>query len=184
MDSTAIDGLVIVTIAKSEHPCITEILTAITQVEVSLQQCHTQVLDEMTVLTLHVIGHWHALAKLEINLPALAQKHGYQVLLHRSATDNPASDLRLGKIPYSIEWANLASAEIILTFCTFFNDLDIEVYDIHLQNVYTNPLGIGVAVSNMRILLPADMDPTSLREQFSLLCESMSLDAYLEPDHH
>ncbi len=183
MDSTAIDGLVITAMVQSEKPPIEGLLAAITQVEVSLQQCHTQILDEIMVVTLHIMGHWHALAKLEMSLPLLAQKQGYQLLLHRSATDNPGNEQRLTKIPYSIEWANLSSAEILLAFITFFNDLNIEVYDIHLQNVYTNPLGIGVAVSHMKILLPIDMDPTSLREQFSLLCESMTIDAYLEPDH-
>jgi len=183
MDSPTIDGLVVVAIAKSEQPFINETLTALTQVEVSLQQCHTDILDELTVLTLHVIGHWHALAKLEISLPQLAQKHGYQVLMHRSATESQTFEQRLGKIPYSVEWANLASAEVLLAFSTFFSDLAIDVYDIQLQNVYTNPLGIGVAVSTLRILLPIEMDLMDLREQFSLLCESMGIDAYLEPDH-
>lgn len=183
MDTTAIDGLAIVAMAHGDEPFIAKLLTAITEVEVSLQQCHTHNYDEMTIFSFHVLGHWHALSKLEDSLPKLAKKHNFLLFLHRSATETPIFEQRLSKIPYTVEWANLASAEVTLAFYDFFAGLNIEVYDIHLQNIYTNPLGIGVAVSTMRILLPMELDATDFREQFSLLCESMGIDAYLEPDH-
>lgn len=179
-----IDGLVVVVLAKSQSECFAEVLQAVSTVEVTLQQCHTQNVEAFSILSLHLMGHWHALAKLEISLPQLVQKQGAQLLLHRAAPSIELFEQRLGKVPYSVEWANLASADVLLAFCQFFTAQNIDVYEMHMQNVYTNPLGIGVSVSTLRLLLPIDLDIMDLREQFGVLCEALTVDAYLEPDHH
>jgi glycine cleavage system transcriptional repressor len=122
---------------------------------------------------------WNELAKLETHLPEFAQKHN--VLLHFQRTQ-PKTAEGSKWIPYTVELIAHDNTGIIETIIEFFTEAGITIYEVQNNTYMTNPLNIPMFSLAMRILVPADTQLSELREKFSIVCDFLNIDAYLEPE--
>lgn len=124
-------------------------------------------------------GSWSEIAKLETHLPLLEQKHN--VLVRHQRTQLKEIDNQQW-IPYSVELIAHDGSGLTETISTFFTDIGAYIYEMQNNSYVSNPQQITMFSLAMRILIPADIQLSDLREQFVAMCDTLNVDAYLEPE--
>jgi len=128
---------------------------------------------------LQINGPWHEIVKLENELNKLVKKLGCKMTLDRSnKTPSPKK-----VILYSIEFNAPEQTNAIDEISQFFVEQGIHIYEMNLSPYITNPLGYNMQHMQMYILIPDSYSIPDLRENFVNLCDSLNIDAYLEPAH-
>ena len=130
-------------------------------------------------LQMQVNGPWHEIVKLENELNKLAKKWKCKITLDRSNKTLPPKKMVL----YSIEFNAPENINAIDEITQFFAEQGLAIYEMNLGPYITNPLGYNMQHMQMYILIPDSYSIPDLRENFVNLCDSLNIDAYLEPAH-
>jgi glycine cleavage system transcriptional repressor len=139
--------------------------------------------SRMTLLHNHfamiilVSGPWNALAKLESQLPSLAQTLGLDILSKR--TDHRPDDLP--HLPYLVEIIAVDQTGLVYRVTEFFASRKINITN--MDTLLSAAAHTGTPLFSMNILLqiPADMHIAQLREEFMDFCDLQNIDGLLEP---
>jgi glycine cleavage system transcriptional repressor len=131
---------------------------------------------EFAVL-LMVEGKWNTLAKLEEALPALEQQLGMTIIAKRTeARDNVSEQL-----PYAVEVVSLDHPGIVHHLASFFSRREINIEDLVTSSYAAPHTGTRMFSVHMTVGIPGDIHIASLRDEFMEFCDSLNLDAVLEP---
>jgi len=139
--------------------------------------------SRMTVLggdfaaILLVQGKWNMLAKIENALPELERQLGLTIISKRTGerkrTDN--------KIPYAVDVVAMDHPGIVNNLAEFFAERRINIEDMS-TNAYAAPhTGTPMFALHMTVGIPANTHIGGLRDEFMDYCDSLNLDAVLEP---
>jgi len=130
-------------------------------------------------LQLQIKGSWNEIVKLENMLTKTAKKWGCQLILDRANKVTPPKK----KVAYAVELFSPENTNALYEINQFFLKQGIVVYDMSISPYYANPLGNIMSNIKISIFVPENYPLPELRENFVELCDSLNLDAYLEPIH-
>lgn len=156
---------------------ITEILSAISNCKCHVLELRSSRLAQATSAYLLVDGNWNHIAKLENILDSL--QHSLEIHIHTLRPDSHHKDHE--GIPYSLETLSLDRKDIIGTITVFLLDRDIHIEEICASCYSASYAQTPVFSTRFILLLPTQVRLLSLREEFLDFCDSLNLDAILEP---
>src|SRR5580692_6024594 len=128
-------------------------------------------------MLLLVNGNWHALARIESELTRLAETDGLSVHLKRT---EPKA-LRADMLPYSIDIVSLDQTGIVAGLSGFFASRGIDICEVSTRSYAAAHTGAPMFAVQMVVNVPGKLHVAQLREEFMDLCDSLNLDAILEP---
>lgn len=150
----------------------------------ALLDCGGNIVDSrMTVLggefavLLLIEGPWNALAKIENALPELEQELEMTIIAKR--TVRRATDRKL--LPYAVEVVALDHPGIVKQLASFFSERNINIEDLSTTTYSAPHTGTPMFSVQMTVGIPADIHLGSLRDEFTDYCDTLNLDAILEP---
>jgi glycine cleavage system transcriptional repressor len=132
--------------------------------------------SEFAMLLL-ISGNWHALAKLETELKRLADSSG--LILHLKRTEPRSA--RTDMLPYSIDVVCLDQSGIVSGLSGFFSGRSIDIAEVSTRSYPAAHTGAPMFSVQMIVNVPSRIHVAHLREEFMEFCDSLNLDAILEP---
>lgn len=134
-------------------------------------------IGDSTAIVLLADGSWDAIARLEQAAPKLAEKLQLKVLTQRVRPAAPAED----RLPYAVDLSSADKPGILSALIEFFTSRDITIMELSARSYPAVHTGAMLFTVQMNIGLARDMHIATLREEFMDFCDSMNLDALLEP---
>jgi glycine cleavage system transcriptional repressor len=128
-------------------------------------------------MQLLVTGNWHTLARIESELGRLADAGSLSV--HMRRTEPRAA--RKEMVPYSIDIVSIDQAGIVAGLSGFFAARHIDICEAATRSYAAAHTGALMFAVQMTINVPARIHVAQLREEFMDYCDTMNLDAILEP---
>ncbi len=156
-----------------------------------VDQLSKSILDEgcniadsrMTVLggefaiLLMVEGNWNAIGKLESSTTSLEKSLDLTIIAKRTEGRNGARTV----LPYSVEVVALDHPGIVHHLASFFSHREINIEDMVTSSYAAPHTGTEMFAVDMTVGIPSDINIAALRDDFMEFCDSMNLDAALEP---
>jgi glycine cleavage system transcriptional repressor len=139
--------------------------------------------SRMTVLggdfavILLVTGNWNAVAKLEDQMPQLAERMGMTITCRRTAYREPRRDL----LPYAVDVVALDNPGIVHNLASFFSSRNINIQDLTTTNYAAAHTGTSMFSVHILVDIPAQIHIATLRDEFMDFCDQLNLDAIIEP---
>jgi glycine cleavage system transcriptional repressor len=122
-------------------------------------------------------GHWNTLAKLESALPDLEQELDLTIISKRTEQKTPSNNL----LPYMVEVVSMDHPGIVNQLAEFFSNRKINIEDMMTTSYSAAHTGTPMFSVHMSVGIPADIHIAGLREEFMDYCDSLNLDAVIEP---
>jgi len=169
--------LVLSAIGNDRPGIVRELSKAILDSGGNVEDSRMTVLGGEFALILLVSGHWSAVAKLENQIPAL-QKKLELTLVARHTEPRPA---RANMMPYVVDVVAMDHPGIVHDVADFFASHDINIEEMSSWTYPAAHTGTPMFSLNMTVSVPADLNIGQLREEFTRFCDSLNLDATLEP---
>lgn len=124
-----------------------------------------------------VTGPWHALSKLETQLPALADQVGI-TLLHKRTSKQ---DKKRSAMPYSVELTTLDQPGIVRNLAAFFARHGINIEELQTSTYFAPHTGAPMLSVVMTVAIRPNVHVATLRGDFLDYCDDLNLDATFEP---
>ncbi|MDD3608216.1 MAG: glycine cleavage system protein R [Halothiobacillaceae bacterium] len=169
----------VVTFAGPDRPDLLQrLLPLIAQNRCQLHDSRLIALGSEFTGCLMILGSWDRLARLETALNALSSELGLALTLQRAEGEPPHDSW----LPYVVDAIGLASQDVAGALTRFFLQHEIRVRELSTQ-CYT-PARSSEPLMSLRALVdvPSDLHIAHLKNAFFDLCDSMNLDAALDPD--
>ena len=159
-----------------DRPGLVERLSgSITDSGCNIEESRMSVLGGQCVIVILATGPWHALSKLEAQLDGLGKSLG--LTLHHERTGKRAEPA----IPYSVELVTPDRPGIVRSLAAFFARNGINIEELQ-SSTYPAPHTGSTSLSVvMTVGIPSNMHIATLRGDFLDYCDSLNLDATLEP---
>lgn len=128
-------------------------------------------------MVLLVSGNWHSLAKLETELRKFADSAGLTLHLKRTEPRSSRGDL----LPYSIDVVCLDQTGIVSGLAGFCASRGIDIAEVSTRTYPAAHTGAQMFAVQMIVNVPSRLHLAHLREEFMEFCDSLNLDAIMEP---
>ncbi len=132
--------------------------------------------SEFAMLLL-VSGNWHSLAKLETELKKLADASDLTIHIKRTEPRGQRTDM----VPYSIDAVCLDQSGVVAGLSGFFATRSIDIAEVATRTYPAAHTGAPMFSVQMVVNIPARIHLSHLREEFMDFCDSLNLDAIMEP---
>jgi glycine cleavage system transcriptional repressor len=169
--------LVISALGKDRPGIVDELTQPILDYGCNLMDSRMTVLGGEFAILLLVSGNWNTLARLEKLIPELEQQLGLTIICKRTEEKSPATHL----LPYAVEVVAMDHPGIVHHLAGFFSKRNINIEDMVTTTYAAAHTGTPMFSVNMSVGIPSEIHIASLREEFMEFCDSMNLDAVLEP---
>ena len=169
--------LVISALGKDRPGIVDQLAKAIYELDCNISDSRMTVLGGEFAILLLVEGPWNLLAKLEDQVPDLQERLALTITTKR--TDERAAGDRL--LPYMVDVVALDHPGIVYSLARFFSEKKINIEDMSTGSYAAAHTGTPMFSVRMSIGIPADIHIAALRDEFMDFCDSMNLDAVLEP---
>lgn len=143
----------------------------------NLVDARVSTLGADTSVVLLAQGAWDAIAKLETALGKLARERDAHLVYSR--TQARASLSRL--LPYIVEVIAADKNGMLAEVIEFFSNRDISVEQLTSMRYQAMQTGADMFQAQITIGIPADHHIAALRDDFLELCDSLNLDAIMDP---
>ena len=134
-------------------------------------------LVKVFAMLLLVSGNWHSLAKLETELKKLGETAGLTVSVKRTEPRGARTDM----VPYSIDVVCLDQTGIVTGLSGFFSSRAIDIAELSTRVYAAAHTGASMFSVQMIVNVPTRIHLAQLREEFMDFCDSLNLDAIMEP---
>lgn len=128
-------------------------------------------------MLLLVSGNWHALAKLESELARISETSAFNVHVKRTEPRPSRTEM----LPYSIDVVSLDQSGIVSGLSGFFASRGIDIAEVSTRGYPAAHTGAPMFSVQMIVNVPSRIPVAHLREEFMDYCDSLNLDAILEP---
>ena len=172
--------LVLTIMADDEPSVLLEITRLIHSYHCSIETSRMISLAGKFTMSLLVTGTWDTLAKLENSIPTICQQT--QFIIHAERTQKPAPHPDK-LMTYSLEMVTPEKPGVLAELCAFLDKETIYITEVY-SNTYPNRSGTLISSLVMRLKIHANTSLVELRERFLTLCESLNIDAALEPERY
>ncbi|MCS6947062.1 MAG: hypothetical protein NZM12_05555 [Steroidobacteraceae bacterium] len=169
--------LAVSVIGSDRTGMVHELTRAISDCGGSISESRMAALGGEFAMMMLVSGNWHSLAKLETELTRVAEQQGLALHLRRTEPKSPRSDY----LPYSIDAVCLDQTGIVAALSGFCAARGIDIADVVTRTYPAAHTGAQMFAVQMVINVPAKLHLSQLREEFLDFCDSLNLDAILEP---
>ncbi len=132
---------------------------------------------EFAVLLL-VEGNWNTLTKLEDVVTVLEQQLELTITVKRTAERKTA----INQLPYGVEVVALDNPGIVHHLASFFSKREINIEDLVTSSYAAAHTGTPMFAVHMSVGIPSNIHIATLRDEFMEFCDSLNLDAVLEPE--
>ena len=154
-----------------------ELSRVITECGGSISESRMANLGSEFAMLLLVSGNWHSLAKLETELKKLGETAGLTVNVKRTEPRGARTDM----VPYSIDVVCLDQTGIVTGLSGFFSSRAIDIAELSTRVYAAAHTGAAMFSVQMIVNLPTRIHLAQLRESFMDFCDSLNLDAIMEP---
>jgi glycine cleavage system transcriptional repressor len=158
--------LAISAIGSDRTGMVHDLTKVITDCGGSIAESRMAALGSEFAMLMLVTGNWHNLARIESELGRLAAD---------------ARTTRRDLVPYSIDIVSLDQTGIVAGLSGFFATRGIDIGEVATRCYAAAHTGAPMFAVQMGINVPARLPVSQLREEFMDYCDSLNLDAILEP---
>lgn len=176
--NTESDTSLVITIMGEDRVGLLERITAkIADSGCNIEESRMAVLGGEFAQFMLVSGLWHALSKLETQLPAFAEQIGLAIRCERTRKQ----EKKLVSAPYSVELTALDQPGIVRSLAAFFARQGINIEELQ-TSTYAAPLtGAPMLSMVMTVGIRSNVHIPTLRGDFLDYCDDLNLDATFEP---
>jgi glycine cleavage system transcriptional repressor len=162
----------------ADRPGIVRSLTkAIAEHGCNIEDSRMAVLGGEFAAMLLVEGKWNTLAKVENSLPELQTQLGMTIIAKRTSERTSARNL----VPYAVEVVSMDHPGIVNSLASFFAERDINIEDMATSSYSAPHTGTPMFSVQISVGIPSQIHIAALRDEFMDYCDSLNLDAVLEP---
>jgi glycine cleavage system transcriptional repressor len=122
-------------------------------------------------------GPWDAIAKLENALARVGKDAALHLLSYRTEAGDQQSRL----LPYMVEVVAADKPGVLVELIDFFTAHKISIEQMSSMRYQAMQTGADMFQAQITVGLPADTHIASLRDEFMELCDSLNLDAIMDP---
>ena len=169
--------LVISALGKDRPGIVDTLARAIYELDCNISDSRMTVLGGEFAILLLVDGPWNRLAKLEDQVPELQDRLDLTITTRQTGERSPEANL----LPYAVDVVALDHPGIVYSLASFFSDRQINIEDMVTSSYAAAHTGTPMFSVRMSIGIPANIHIAGLRDEFMDFCDSMNLDAVLEP---
>lgn len=169
--------IVISAVGPDRPGIIRDLAKAINEVGCNITDSRMTLMGSDFTLMLLAGGSWNAIAKLESQAAALGKKFELAVTAHRTE-ERP---VRENVLSYVVDVAALDRPGIISEVADFFASHSVNVDEMSTWSYSAMHTGAPMISISMTIGVPSDLHIGRLRDEFTDFCDTLNLDATLEP---
>jgi glycine cleavage system transcriptional repressor len=169
--------LAISAIGSDRTGMVHDLTRVITDCGGSISESRMTSLGVEFAMLLLVSGNWHSLAKLESELKKLAETSSLSLQLKRTEPKGARTDM----LPYSVDVVCLDQTGIVSSLSGFFSSRGVDIAEVSTRVYPAAHTGAPMFSVQMIVNVPSRIHVAQLREEFLELCDSLNLDAILEP---
>ena len=172
------ESLLVITALGEDKPGIVDKLSE------TVVTCNCNIIDsrmsvlggEFAVLLL-VAGKWNELTKLEDTLTTAGEALGLTIACKRTETSKPSTDL----MPYSVEVISIDQPGIVHELASFFSSRNLNIQELNTTQYAAAHSGTPMFAMQLTANIPASQHIAGLRDEFLDFCETLNMDATMEP---
>ncbi len=172
-------NLVICIVAPTEHYCFSDVAKALEASGCEIISSHMSSFDDHHILNLLLTGNWGVLIKTESMFKRLAETHTWELILKRTHLKEPHDHALL---PYTVNCMSIDKADIPKHLESFFSEKDCYLVSYNSSRYQSSHSRVQMQSVNARILIPAESNLGSFREDFYSFCDDHNYEAVLDPD--
>lgn len=172
------ESLLVITALGEDKPGIVDKLSE------TVVACNCNIIDSrMSVLggefavMLMVAGKWNELSKLEDALTTASESLSLTITCKRSEANKASTDL----MPYSVEVISIDQPGIVHELARFFSSRDINIQELNTAQYAAAHTGTPMFALQITANIPASQHIAGLRDEFLDFCETLNMDATMEP---
>ncbi len=169
--------LVLSALGKDRPGIVDELTKAIFLLDCSISDSRMTVLGGEFAILLLVEGPWNQLARLESQIPELEKSLGLTIIARQTTGGSKGEDA----MPYLVEVVSLDNPGIVHNLASFFSGRNINIMDLTTSTYAAPHTGTAMFAVQMNIGIPVGTAISELRDEFLEFCDSINLDAVLEP---
>ncbi len=143
----------------------------------TIEECRMSVLGGHCALIMLVSGAWHALSKLEAQMPSLGQQLGLTITHERTRKHERI----VPAIPYNVEVVSMVHPGIVRSLAAFFSRHGINIEELQTSTYPAPHTGTPMFSVVMTVGIQAKVHIPTLRGDFLDYCDDLNLDATFEP---
>jgi glycine cleavage system transcriptional repressor len=143
----------------------------------NIEESRMAVLGGEFVQFMLLTGPWHALSKLETQLPAFADQIGLAIHCKRTRKQ----EKKLASAPYSVELTALDQPGVVNKLAAFFARQGINIEELQTSTYAAPHTGAPMLTMVMTVGIRSNVHIPTLRGDFLDYCDDLNLDATLEP---
>lgn len=161
---------------KSTH-FISEILVIISSSDCNVLELKSSNLAQSTAAYFLIDGNWNHIAKVETLLENLTKRLEIQISTIRPESNPKKSN----SIPYSLETISLDRHNVIEDITNFLYEHDICIEEISACSYPAPYVNTLLFSTKFVLLIPPHVRLLMLREEFLDFCDTLNIDAIIEP---
>ena len=169
--------LAMTALGNNQPEFLVEVLAAINSSQCNVLELRTSGLTRLTAFYLMIDGSWNCIAKLEGLLDAIAKRMNLQVSFIRPELNGQAD----AGVPYTLETISLEKKDLLFAIVEFLTERGILIEEISANRHHAVFFNNMVFATKFILLVPDKVHILSLREEFLDFCDSLNIDAILEP---
>lgn len=169
--------LVISALGKDRPGIVDQLSRTILEEGCNIADSRMTVLGGEFAIMLMVEGNWNTLTKLEDTVPDLETRLGLTIIAKRTGEKKTSGKM----LPYGVEVVALDHPGIVHHLASFFSNRDINIEDMSTSSYAAAHTGTPMFSVQMTVGIPSDVHIATLRDEFMEFCDSLNLDAVLEP---
>ncbi len=169
--------LVLSALGKDRPGIVDELSKSVFLLDCSISDSRMTVLGGEFAILLLVEGPWNQLARLEGQIPELEKNLGLTIIARQTTPANGNGDA----LPYLVEVVSLDNPGIVHKLANFFSERSINIVDLTTSSYAAPHTGTAMFAVQMNIGVPIGTAISELRDEFLEFCDSINLDAVLEP---
>ena len=169
--------LVLSALGKDHPGIVDELSKAVFLLGCNICDSRMTVLGGEFAILLLVEGPWNQLARLESQIPELEKNLGLTIIARQTTGASNGADA----MPYLVEVVALDNPGIVHKLANFFSRRNINIMDLTTSSYAAPHTGTAMFAVQMSIGIPAGTAISELRDEFLEFCDSINLDAVLEP---
>ena len=176
--SAKTNHLVISALGKDRPGIVDQLSKAILDEGCNIADSRMTVLGGEFAVVLLVEGNWNTLTRLEDGVERLEKQLDMTIIAKRTEQRRKSAGTLL---PYGVEVVALDHPGIVHHLANFFSRREINIEDMVTTSYAAAHTGTQMFSVQMTVGIPANAHIATLREEFMEFCDSMNLDAVLEP---
>lgn len=169
--------LVLSALGKDRPGIVDKLSRAVLEIGCNIADSRMTVLGGEFAILLMVEGNWNTLGKMQEAIPGLEQTLDLTIISRRTEERDRSAPF----LPYIVQVISLDHPGIVHQLANFFSSRKINIEDMATTSYPAPHTGTIMFSVQMTVGIPADIHIATLREEFMEFCDSINLDAIIEP---